>query len=170
MLFINSELAAAAAWDAVRAASQSPDQRRVATAGGAITALGRLPELVVDAMTMFGAIGFTWEHDLHLYWKRAISLAAAVGPAAEWVRRLGDPSGPPRDFAIELADTEPEFRSRIAAALDAAAALHNDTPGRQNPEYAEFWTGPQRSALAQPALSHRISSRRGVWMRRRCSS
>ncbi len=152
LLFISSELAAAAAWDAVRAATASPDQQRVATAGAAITALGRLPELVVDALTMFGAIGFTWEHDLHLYWKRAISLAAAVGPVTAWTRRLGDPTGPARDFTIELADAEPEFRSRIAAALDAAAALHNDTPGRQNPDYPEFSTGPQRNALAQTGL------------------
>ena len=151
-LFIDSELAAASAWDAVRAASQSSAQQQVAMAGAAVVAICRLPELVVDAMTMFGAIGYTWEHDLHLYWKRAISLAAAVGPATEWARRLGDPGGPARDFAIELSDIEPEFRARVAAALDEAATLHNDTPGRQNPEYAEFWTGPQRSALAEAGL------------------
>ncbi|MGH3583850.1 MAG: acyl-CoA dehydrogenase family protein, partial [Mycobacterium sp.] len=64
-LFINSELAAASAWDAVRAANQSTSQHHIAAAGAAIVAVGRLPELVVDALTMFGAIGYTWEHDLH---------------------------------------------------------------------------------------------------------
>ncbi|MCF6387869.1 acyl-CoA dehydrogenase [Mycobacterium sp. MBM] len=150
-LFIDSELTAAAAWDAVRAADQSAVQQHIAAAGAAI-AVGRLPELVVDALTMFGAIGYTWEHDLHLYWKRAISLAAATGPAAEWACALGDPDLPGRDFTIELTEVEPEFRAGVAAALDAAALLGNERPGRQNPEYAEFWTGPQRTALADSGL------------------
>lgn len=155
LLYVSSELAAASAWDAVRAMSQAPAQQRIAAAGAAIVVLNRVPELVVDAMTMFGAIGYTWDHDLHLYWKRAISLAAATGPAADWARRLGDPSGPARDFAIELSGFEigePDFRTHIDAALNAAAALHNDTPGRQNPEYPEFNTGAQRTALADAGL------------------
>ena len=89
MLFVDSELAAASAWDAVRAATQSSAPAAVATASAAIMAIGRLPELVVEAMTMFGAVGYTWEHDLHLYWRRAMSLAAAVGPAIEWRASAG---------------------------------------------------------------------------------
>ncbi len=152
MLFINSELAAASAWDAVRGAGQSAVQHHIAAAGAAVTAIGGLPELVVDALTMFGAIGYTWEHDLHLYWKRAISLAAAIGPVTDWARALGDPDLPGRDFTIELTAVEPDFRAGVAAALDAAAALRNERPGRQNPEYAEYWTGPQRTALADAGL------------------
>ncbi len=155
MLYVSCELAAASAWDAVRAMTQTPAQQQIAAAGTAIVALSRLPELVVDAMTMFGAIGYTWEHDLHLYWKRAIALAAAAGPAADWARLLGDPAAPARDFAIELSGIdvgEPDFRARIEGALDAAATLHNDTPGRQNPEYPEFSTGAQRTALADAGL------------------
>lgn len=150
-LFIDSELTAAAAWDAVRGADQADVQHHIAATGAAI-AVGRLPELVVDALTMFGAIGYTWEHDLHLYWKRAISLAAATGAAADWARALGDPDLPARDFAIELTEVEPDFRAGVAAALDAAAALPNDKPGRQNPEHAEHRTGPQRTALADSGL------------------
>jgi alkylation response protein AidB-like acyl-CoA dehydrogenase len=152
MLFISSELAAASAWDAIRGADQSAVQHHIASAGAAVAVIGRLPELVVDALTMFGAIGYTWEHDLHLYWKRAISLAAAIGPVTDWACALGDPDLPGRDFAIELTEVEPEFRAGVAAALDAAAALRNEQPGRQNPEYAEYWTGPQRTALADAGL------------------
>ena len=151
-LFINSELAAASAWDAVRAVAQSPVQQRVATAAAAITAVCRLPDLVVDAMTMFGAIGYTWEHDLHLYWKRAISLAAATGPVQAWALALGDPDAPARDFAIDLGSVEAEFRAGVAGALDSAVALRNDSPGRQNPEYDEYRTGPQRTSLAESGL------------------
>ena len=151
-LFIDSELTVAAAWDAVRAGAQPSLQHQIAVTGAAIMAVSRLPELVIDAMTMFGAIGYTWEHDLHLYWKRAISLAAAVGPAAQWAHQLGEPGNPGRDLGIEMSDTEPEFRAHIAATLDTAAALHNDAAGRQNPEYPQFRTGPQRTALADAGL------------------
>lgn len=151
-LFINSELAAASAWDAIRGVEQIPVQRHIAAAGAAVAVIGRLPELVVDALTMFGAIGYTWEHDLHLYWKRAISLSAAIGPVTDWARALGDPDLPGRDFTIELTEVEPDFRAGVAAALDRAAALVNEKPGRQNPEYAEYWTGPQRTALADAGL------------------
>jgi 3-oxochol-4-en-24-oyl-CoA dehydrogenase len=151
-LFIDSELAAASAWDAVRGVDQSAVQCHIAAAGAAVAVIGRLPELVVDALTMFGAIGYTWEHDLHLYWKRAISLAAAIGPVTDWACTLGDPDLPGRDFTIELTEVEPDFRAGVAAALDRAAQLVNETPGRQNPEYAEYWTGPQRTALADAGL------------------
>ena len=43
------------------------------------------PDLVLDALTMFGAIGFTWEHDAHLYFKRARALQSMLGNGA-WHR------------------------------------------------------------------------------------
>ena len=79
VLLVNSELAAAAAWDAVRAADESVEQHRLAAAAAALMAVGIAPDLVLDALLMFGAIGYTWEHDTHLYWRRATSLAASSG-------------------------------------------------------------------------------------------
>ncbi len=81
MLLVNSELATAAAWDAVRSASESTAQHRIAAAGAALMAIAPATDLALDALTMFGAIGYTWEHDLHLYWRKATSLAASIGPA-----------------------------------------------------------------------------------------
>ncbi len=80
MLLVNSELATAAAWDAVRSASESLSQNRIAAASAALMAVGPAPDLVLDTLTMFGAIGYTWEHDLHLYWRKATSLAARSDP------------------------------------------------------------------------------------------
>jgi alkylation response protein AidB-like acyl-CoA dehydrogenase len=152
MLLVNSELATAAAWDAVRAADESLDQLRLAAAGAAVIAVAPMPDLVLDALTMFGAVGFTWEHDLHLYWRRATSLAASIGPASRWARRLGHLTcTQQRDMSVDLGEAESEFRARVAEALDAALTLRNDQPGRQG-DYEHFETGPQRTLIAEAGL------------------
>lgn len=152
MLLINSELATAAAWDAVRALDESLEQHQIAAAGAATIAISPVPDLVLDALTMFGAIGFTWEHDLHLYWRRAISLAASIGPASRWARRLGQlTSTRQRDMSVDLGDAEAGFRTQVSETLDAASALSNDQPGRQG-DYDEFKIGPQRTLIAEAGL------------------
>ena len=121
MLLVNSELATAAAWDAVRAIDEAPEQRQLAAAAAAVMAVAPAPELLLDALTMFGAIGFTWEHDVHLYWRRATSLAASMGPITGWSRRLGELSQTHvRDMTVKLGDAEADFRARVAALLDQA--------------------------------------------------
>ncbi|MCV7108024.1 acyl-CoA dehydrogenase [Mycolicibacterium chitae] len=152
-LYVQSELAAAAAWDAARAATApSAQQREVAAAGAAIVANAGLPDLVLDALTMFGAIGYTWEHDLHLYWRRAISIAAAGGSAGSWARALGEPDAVARDFSVTLPEAETEFRAHVVEILGRAAQLRNDTPGRQSPDYLNLYSGAQRDVLADAGL------------------
>ena len=152
MLLVNSELATAAAWDAVRAVDESLDQHRLAAAGAAVIAISPVPDLVLDSLTMFGAIGFTWEHDLHLYWRRATSLAGSIGPASRWARRLGELTcSQQRDMSVNLGDAESEFRARVAETLDAALNLRNDQSGRQG-DYEYFETGPQRTWIAEAGL------------------
>ena len=152
MLLVSSELATAAAWDAVRAVDEPLDQHEIAAAGAAMIGISPVPDLVLDTLTMFGAIGFTWEHDLHLYWRRAISLAASIGPANRWARRLGQLTcAQQRDMSVDLGDAESDFRARVAETLDAALKLRNDQPGRQG-DYEDFKTGPQRTLIAEAGL------------------
>ena len=40
------------------------------------------------AIQVFGGIGFTWEHDIHLYYKRLLSLSAALGNTSEHLSEL----------------------------------------------------------------------------------
>ena len=148
MLLVNSELATAAAWDAVRAVDEAPEQRQLAAAAAAVMAVAPAPELLLDALTMFGAIGFTWEHDVHLYWRRATSLAASMGPITGWSRRLGELGrAHVRDMSVKLGEAEGEFRARVAAVLDEALGLRNDTPSPLG-DYDYLATGPQRSLIA----------------------
>jgi alkylation response protein AidB-like acyl-CoA dehydrogenase len=44
--------------------------------------------LADDALTLHGAIGYTWEHDLHLYYKRAKLDRVLFGTPEEWNERV----------------------------------------------------------------------------------
>lgn len=52
------------------------------TAAGAVTA--------DTALTMHGAIGYTWEHDLHLFYKRARLNEHLYGSPVQWNERLAN--------------------------------------------------------------------------------
>ena len=51
------------------------------------TSAGRAAD---SALTMHGAIGYTWEHDLHLYFKRARLDEQLFGSAEVWNDRIAD--------------------------------------------------------------------------------
>jgi len=40
------------------------------------------------AIQVFGGIGFTWEHDIHLYYKRLLTVAHALGTASDHLEEL----------------------------------------------------------------------------------
>lgn len=50
-------------------------------------------EATSDALQLHGGIGFTWEHDVHLYFKRAKSTKLLLGSPAAFRARLGDAIG-----------------------------------------------------------------------------
>ena len=70
-------------------AEDSPDRaRQVSRAKSVASEL--IPEVCWTAHQCHGAIGFTWEHDLHLYTRRALSWAAEFGDATWHADRLAD--------------------------------------------------------------------------------
>jgi alkylation response protein AidB-like acyl-CoA dehydrogenase len=81
--FVAVQRARALAWFAV-AAIEEDDPRRPMAVAMAKAAAGECQRQVVqDAFQTFGGIGFTWEHDQHLYVKRAKTAATLFGSAAE---------------------------------------------------------------------------------------
>ncbi len=153
VLLVNAELAAGAAWDAVRAAAEDVVQHRLAAGSAALMAVASGPDLVLDALLMFGAIGYTWEHDTHLYWRRAISIAASLGPTTRWSREVGELAlTEKRSTALDLGDAEADFRASVAAILDRAQTLRNDHPSddARAPGLAH---GEQRDLLAESGLA-----------------
>jgi hypothetical protein len=49
--------------------------------------------IAAETIQLHGGIGITWEHDAHLYFKRAHGSAALFGSPGEHVRRLGEELG-----------------------------------------------------------------------------
>jgi alkylation response protein AidB-like acyl-CoA dehydrogenase len=76
------ELGRAAAYYACWALDEaSPGEARRAALLAQAFAASAFPQLGADAIQVFGGIGFTWEHDIHLYYKRLLSMSVATGTA-----------------------------------------------------------------------------------------
>jgi hypothetical protein len=82
-----AEEAAALAWDAVRAADEAPGEFSLAAAAAAGKALDDAVDNAKDCVQVLGGIGFTWEHDAHLYLRRALAVARLAGGGAAWRER-----------------------------------------------------------------------------------
>ena len=66
----------------------SPEEaHRAATLARAFAA-DAFPQLGGTAIQVFGGIGFTWEHDIHLYYKRLLTLSVALGTASDHLEEL----------------------------------------------------------------------------------
>src|SRR5262249_31418455 len=85
-MLTDAEQAAAAVWDAARTPA-GPD-REFAAAMTAVIALDGAVEAANDCIQTLGGIGYTWEHETHLYYRRALSLRAMLGPSAAWRERV----------------------------------------------------------------------------------
>jgi alkylation response protein AidB-like acyl-CoA dehydrogenase len=97
-MYCRAERAAALAWDAARAADEEPARHPLAAATAAAQALDDAVENAKDCIQVLGGIGFTWEHDAHLYLRRALALRQLLGGTAAWRAReaeLSPPPGPP---------------------------------------------------------------------------
>ena len=63
------------------------EAHRAATLARAFAA-DAFPQLGGTAIQVFGGIGFTWEHDIHLYYKRLLTVAQALGTASDHLEEL----------------------------------------------------------------------------------
>jgi alkylation response protein AidB-like acyl-CoA dehydrogenase len=49
-----------------------------------------LPQVGADALQVHGGLGYTWEHDVQLYYKRLLTLEQAYGNAGAHLDALAD--------------------------------------------------------------------------------
>ena len=70
-------------WWAAWAADAAPDELPLAAAAAGAFAAEVLERAAETCIQVHGGIGFTWEHDAHLYWRRAKVDRLLLGDAAE---------------------------------------------------------------------------------------
>jgi alkylation response protein AidB-like acyl-CoA dehydrogenase len=70
-------------WWAAWAADAAPDELPLAASAAKALAAEVLEHAAETCVQVHGGIGFTWEHDAHLYWRRAKVDRLLLGDAAE---------------------------------------------------------------------------------------
>ena len=130
-MLVAAELATAATWDAGRAGLGGGDQLSYTAA---IAAALAGPAAVGNAnlnIQVHGGIGFTWEHDAHLYLRRAAAIAAVLDTeqAAIEVTNLTR-RGVRRAAAIELPPEAAPVRAAIRPDVDRLRELTGDARKR----------------------------------------
>lgn len=74
-----------ALWAADHAA---PDERHRAAVMAKAWAASRFPRVGASAVQVFGGAGYSWEFDVHLFYKRLLSVQQHGGGAEEWLEEL----------------------------------------------------------------------------------
>ena len=127
-MLLRSEQASVAAADAARAAGESDDQQlSIAAALAASVGIEAATANAKDCIQVLGGIGITWEHDAHLYLRRAYGIGQFLGGRSHWLRRVAalTQQGVRRDLHIDLASVA-DLRPEIASAVAEVAAAPQD--------------------------------------------
>lgn len=125
-MLVRLEQARALTWDAARAADDpSRDVRSLVCALAAGSALDAAYTCAKDAIQLLGGIGFTWEHDAHLYLRRSLVARQLLGTGdGHRLRavRLAE-GGARRELRMELPPQAQAYRERAREAVAAARGL-----------------------------------------------
>jgi alkylation response protein AidB-like acyl-CoA dehydrogenase len=138
-MLVDTELAVAATWDAARATGAEAELAVAMAAGHALTAYQRV---ALQNVQVHGGVGYTWEHDAHLYIRRATVLATFAGDQEALRDRVIElySGGVRRGHTVDLPEEAEKYRQ---SALDFRSEL-----GTANPEDRQrLWA---RSGYLQP--------------------
>src|SRR6201991_3874031 len=130
-MIATTERATAAVWDAARAIDEyretgSEDSAfEFAAAVAATLAPAAALHCAQDCIQVHGGIGFTWEHDTNVYYRRAIMLAACFGRAGDYPQQVVDvaTSTGLRKIDIDLDPDTEKLRAEIRAEVAALKEL-----------------------------------------------
>jgi len=127
-MFIAAQQATAVVWDAAR--SDDLDAASFAAALAAAHATSMQTFLAQKNIQLHGGIGYTWEHDAHLYLRRARSLAALIGDTGDALADIAEAqrTGAAHGTSFTLPVEAEQFRRQAA---DALATLRSLPPAEQ---------------------------------------
>ena len=164
-MLVAAELATAAVWDAARAGAACGEQLTYAAAVAATLALDAA-DLCANLNTqVHGGIGFTWEHDAHLYLRRATAIEAIIDAEAAAVQVTDSVrKGVRRERAIDLPpEAEPirqavrEFAGRIADLSEDARRKAMIEAGYVMPNWPKPW-GRDAGAIEQLVIEQEFAA------------
>jgi alkylation response protein AidB-like acyl-CoA dehydrogenase len=131
-MLARTERATAAVWDAARAIDEGIEKpesaAEFAAAVAATLASAAAQSCTQDCIQVHGGIGFTWEHDTNIYYRRALGLVAAFGRAADYPQRVVDTATTTgvRKLNIDLDPETEKLREEIQAEVAALKAIPSD--------------------------------------------
>lgn len=155
-MLVAVEQARSTAWDAAGALSgalglgAAPVDR--AEAGLAASVAGAFgPEVAVrcakDCVQVLGGIGFTWEHDAHIYLKRAVAMRQLLGAPARYHAEIAVHAlrGTRRQLHVALPDSAEAVRREVRAFAEKVSGLERAEQRRRIVEAGYFvphWPPP----------------------------
>ena len=89
-MLVDLEHARSTAYHAVWALTDGSDDPALAASIAQATCSAAFSRIATDTIQTLGGIGFTWEHQAHLYFKRATTDAALLGSAEQHRGRVAD--------------------------------------------------------------------------------
>jgi alkylation response protein AidB-like acyl-CoA dehydrogenase len=177
-MIADTERATAAVWDAARAIDEVLATREsaftesafeFAAAVAATLAPAAAQHCMQDCIQVHGGIGFTWEHDTNVYYRRALLLAACFGRAADYAQRVVDTATTTGMRRVDI-DLDPDtelLRAEIRAEVAALKAIPREQRataiaegGWVQPHLPEPWgraSGPvEQIIIAQEFATGRV--------------
>jgi 3-oxochol-4-en-24-oyl-CoA dehydrogenase len=126
------ELSRAAAWDAARVVDEV-DAGDLTAASAVSLALDAAFTNAKDCIQVLGGIGFTWEHDAHLYLRRASTLRSLAGVSSAWRVHAARSAlgGARRQLTVDLGPAADTIRAELRAFLEEVRDLPADRQRRR---------------------------------------
>lgn len=132
-MIATTERATAAVWDAARALDDAAEKGwendqiayEFAAAVAASLAPAAAQHCAQDCIQVHGGIGFTWEHDTNVYYRRTLGLVAAFGRASEYQQKVFDTATTTgmRPINIDLDPETEQLREEIRAEVAGLKAI-----------------------------------------------
>lgn len=118
------ETARAVVWDALAALDSLDEGWEIACGAVAATVPEAVFDIAKDCIQVLGGIGYTWEHDAHIFLRRATALHQLLRPGVASRQRLSTAvrNGGRRPLRVELPAEADAIRPEVASFVDQLAA------------------------------------------------
>ncbi|GAA1481394.1 acyl-CoA dehydrogenase [Gordonia sinesedis] len=122
------EKSRAVLWDAAAALDRGDETADYAAAIAAAIVPDAAVQVAQDCIQVHGGIGFTWEHDAHLYYRRALAIRGALGRREDRLARVAGHvfAGDTLPTDLELPAEAEQIRTVVRDEIAPLAGLGED--------------------------------------------